>query len=117
MSVAKLNYVLICLDDQCFMCTIVQAYAPPPPNYFVRLDNRTSKDDLYLRRRSSMRRWLCCSCHAEEPNHLENEHHKNQSYGDGRSLQVSFFSCSNFLTGTLNWESLRVSLETAGLCH
>ncbi|KAK8577798.1 hypothetical protein V6N13_028063 [Hibiscus sabdariffa] len=46
----------------------------PPPGYFVRLEN---SDDLYLRKRSRMRRWLCCSCLIEEryrPH--ENEHLK-----------------------------------------
>ncbi|XP_039050904.1 PTI1-like tyrosine-protein kinase 3 isoform X2 [Hibiscus syriacus] len=47
----------------------------PPPGYFVRLEN---SDDLYLRRRSRMRRWLCCSCLVEESYQPhENEHLKS----------------------------------------
>ncbi|CAI9117321.1 OLC1v1018695C4 [Oldenlandia corymbosa var. corymbosa] len=38
----------------------------PPPGYFVRLENRGSEDDLYLRKRARMRRWLCCTCQVEE---------------------------------------------------
>ncbi|XP_050375224.1 PTI1-like tyrosine-protein kinase 1 isoform X1 [Argentina anserina] len=57
----------------------------PPPGYFVRLENASVDDDLYLRKKARMRRWLCCSCHVEEsyPSH-ESEHLKSPgSYGDG----------------------------------
>ncbi|KAK7390715.1 hypothetical protein VNO78_18739 [Psophocarpus tetragonolobus] len=56
-----------------------------PPDYFVRLGNTTYKDDLYLRKRTRMRRWLCCTCQVEEsyPSN-ENEHLKSpRNYGDG----------------------------------
>ncbi|KAI4345016.1 hypothetical protein L6164_012186 [Bauhinia variegata] len=57
-----------------------------PPHYFVRLDDqRTTKDDLYLRKRTRMRRWFCCTCQVEEsyPSN-ENEHLKSLgNYGDG----------------------------------
>ncbi|THF94774.1 hypothetical protein TEA_007162 [Camellia sinensis var. sinensis] len=36
-----------------------------PPGYFVRLQ-KTSSDDLYLRKKARMRRWLCCTCQVEE---------------------------------------------------
>ncbi|XP_031407245.1 PTI1-like tyrosine-protein kinase 3 isoform X3 [Punica granatum] len=39
------------------------AHAPTPAN-FVRL--YSSKDDLFLRKRYKMRRWLCCTCQVEE---------------------------------------------------
>ncbi|PIN01109.1 Serine/threonine protein kinase [Handroanthus impetiginosus] len=57
----------------------------PPPGYFVRLENKSAEDDLYLRKRSRMRRWLCCTCQVEEsyqPN--ENEHLKSpRNHADG----------------------------------
>ncbi|KAH1140712.1 hypothetical protein AAZX31_10G280500 [Glycine max] len=63
--------------------------APPahasPPEYFVLQGNTTYKDDLYLRKRTGMRRWLCCTCQVEEsyPSN-ENEHLKSpRNYGDG----------------------------------
>lgn len=65
---------------------LLQAHASPPPGYFVRLGN-TSKDDLYLRKRTRMRRWLCCTCQVEEPYPSnENDHLKSpRNYGDGNS--------------------------------
>ncbi|KAL2470191.1 PTI1-like tyrosine-protein kinase 3 [Abeliophyllum distichum] len=39
---------------------------PPPPGYFVPLKQSSSEDDLYLRKRARMRRWLCCTCQVEE---------------------------------------------------
>ncbi|KAJ1385832.1 Tyrosine-protein kinase, active site [Sesbania bispinosa] len=63
-----------------------QAHASPP-GYFVRLENTTCKDDIYLRKRTRMRRWLCCTCQVEEsyPSN-ENEHLKSpRNYGDGNS--------------------------------
>ncbi|KAK6145780.1 hypothetical protein DH2020_019649 [Rehmannia glutinosa] len=57
----------------------------PPPGYFVRLENKSAEDDLYLRKRTRMRRWLCCTCQVEEsyqPN--ENEHLKSpRNHADG----------------------------------
>ncbi|CAI8601663.1 unnamed protein product [Vicia faba] len=70
------------------------AHAPhPPPNYFVRVGDSDNKDDLYLRKRTRMRRWLCCTCQVEEsyPSN-ENEHLKSpRPYGDGntKSSRVS----------------------------
>ena len=61
----------------------------PPPSYFVRLENNSAEDNLYLRRRTRMRRWLCCTCQVEEsyqPN--ENEHLKsprNNAEGNQRN--------------------------------
>ncbi|AES63081.2 putative non-specific protein-tyrosine kinase RLK-Pelle-RLCK-VIII family [Medicago truncatula] len=55
-----------------------------PPDYFV-LGNSTYKDNLYPRKSTRMRRWLCCTCQVEEsyPSN-ENEHLKSpRSYGDG----------------------------------
>ncbi|KAI4334745.1 hypothetical protein L6164_013457 [Bauhinia variegata] len=61
------------------------SHASPAP-YFVRLDNqRTTNNDLHLRKRTRMRRWLCCTCQVEEsyPSN-ENEHLKSPgNYGDG----------------------------------
>ncbi|XP_059287421.1 PTI1-like tyrosine-protein kinase 1 isoform X1 [Lycium ferocissimum] len=57
----------------------------PPPGYFSRLENRRAEDDLYLRKRVRMRRWLCCTCQVEEsyPSN-ETEHLKNPpSHADG----------------------------------
>ncbi|KAK7343235.1 hypothetical protein VNO77_11827 [Canavalia gladiata] len=56
-----------------------------PPAYFVRLGNTTYKEDQYLKKRTRMRRWLCCTCQVEEsyPSN-ENEHLKSpRNYGDG----------------------------------
>ncbi|BAT93544.1 hypothetical protein LR48_Vigan02g273200 [Vigna angularis] len=55
-----------------------------PPDYFVRQGNTTYQDDLFLRKRTRMRRWLCCTCQVEEsyPSN-ENEHLKSpRNYGD-----------------------------------
>ncbi|KAK7358035.1 hypothetical protein VNO80_17334 [Phaseolus coccineus] len=55
------------------------------PDYFVRQGNTTYQDDLFLRKRTRMRRWLCCTCQVEEsyPSN-ENEHLKSpRNYGDG----------------------------------
>ncbi|XP_009345630.1 PTI1-like tyrosine-protein kinase 1 isoform X1 [Pyrus x bretschneideri] len=57
----------------------------PPPGYFVRLEDTSAEDDLYLRKKVRMRRWLCCTCHVEEsyPSN-ENEHLKSpKHYADG----------------------------------
>ena len=69
-------------------CLIMQAHTPPGPGYFYRLENNTSKDDLYLRKRTKMRRWLCCSCQVEESYPSgENEQIKSpRNYGDGMFL-------------------------------
>ncbi|XP_048140280.1 PTI1-like tyrosine-protein kinase 3 isoform X1 [Rhodamnia argentea] len=37
-----------------------------PPSYFMRLDRPRAQDDLLLRKRDKMRRWLCCTCQVEE---------------------------------------------------
>ncbi|KDO41318.1 hypothetical protein CISIN_1g0206412mg, partial [Citrus sinensis] len=55
----------------------------PSPGYFVRLD-KGPEDDLYLKKRVKMRRWLCCTCQVEEsyPSH-ENERLKSpKNYPD-----------------------------------
>ncbi|KAI8537640.1 hypothetical protein RHMOL_Rhmol09G0039900 [Rhododendron molle] len=50
----------------------------PPPGYFVRLQKTSAEDDLYLRKKARMRRWLCCTCQVEEsyPS-TDNEPYKN----------------------------------------
>lgn len=65
----------------------LQAHAPPP-GYFVRLENKSAEDDLYLRKRARMRRWLCCTCQVEEsyPSN-ENEPFKSpKNHADGMFL-------------------------------
>ncbi|KAG5530908.1 hypothetical protein RHGRI_025755 [Rhododendron griersonianum] len=56
---------------------LVQAHEPPP-GYFVRLQKTSAEDDLYLRKKARMRRWLCCTCQVEEsyPS-TDNEPYKN----------------------------------------
>ncbi|KAK5804863.1 hypothetical protein PVK06_032514 [Gossypium arboreum] len=50
----------------------------PPPGYFVRLEN---SDNLYLKKRTRMRRWLCCSCLVEDTYQShENEHLRSPNY-------------------------------------
>ncbi|KAH1089521.1 hypothetical protein J1N35_016778 [Gossypium stocksii] len=50
----------------------------PPPGYFVRLEN---SDDLYLKKRTRMRRWLCCSCLVEDTYQShENERLRSPNY-------------------------------------
>ncbi|KAH9752112.1 protein kinase domain-containing protein [Citrus sinensis] len=61
----------------------------PSPGYFVRLD-KGPEDDLYLKKRVKMRRWLCCTCQVEEsyPSH-ENERLKSpKNYPDGHHKKV-----------------------------
>ena len=53
--------VLRCSTD---LTVITQAYAPP--GYCVLKDNSTL-EDISVRKRDKMRRWLCCTCHVEEP--------------------------------------------------
>ncbi|KAG8390170.1 hypothetical protein BUALT_Bualt01G0055600 [Buddleja alternifolia] len=65
----------------------------PPPGYFVRLENKSTEDDLYLSKRTRMRRWLCCTCQVDEsyPSN-ENEHLKsprNHADGHQRGSKVS----------------------------
>ena len=47
------------------LTVITQAYAPPP-GYFV-LENNITLEDISVTKRGRMRRWLCCTCHVEEP--------------------------------------------------
>ncbi|PQQ19302.1 hypothetical protein Pyn_07074 [Prunus yedoensis var. nudiflora] len=57
----------------------------PPPGYFVRLENTNTDDDLYLRKKVRMRKWLCCTCHVEE-SYPSNENERLKSpkhYADG----------------------------------
>lgn len=57
----------------------------PPPGYFVRLQKTSAEDDLYLRKKARMRRWLCCTCQVEEsyPS-TDNEPYKNpRNHADG----------------------------------
>ncbi|KAL8457562.1 hypothetical protein ACS0TY_035430 [Phlomoides rotata] len=72
--------------------TTGQAKAPPP-SYFVRLENKSAEDNLSLRRRTMMHRWLCCTCQVEESYHPhENEHLKsprNNADGNQRNSKTS----------------------------
>ncbi|XP_042062833.1 PTI1-like tyrosine-protein kinase 1 isoform X1 [Salvia splendens] len=65
----------------------------PPPSHFVRLENKRAKNNLYMRKRTRMRKWLCCTCQVEESYHPdENEHLKSpRDNGDGhqRGSKVS----------------------------
>ncbi|EYU36740.1 hypothetical protein ABFS82_14G295300 [Erythranthe guttata] len=65
----------------------------PPPGYFVRLENKTVEEDPYLKKRTRMRRWLCCTCHVEESyQQNENEHLKsprNNADGHQRGSKTS----------------------------
>ncbi|TYH52611.1 hypothetical protein ES332_D09G040400v1 [Gossypium tomentosum] len=57
----------------------MEAHIPPPPGYFVQLEN---PDGLFLKKRTRMCRWLCCSCQVEENyQSRENEHLKCNSDG------------------------------------
>ncbi|KAG8492982.1 hypothetical protein CXB51_012628 [Gossypium anomalum] len=68
----------------------MQAHIPPPPGYFVQLEN---SDGLFLKKRTRMRRWLCCSCQVEENyQSRENEHLKCNSDG----LNFFFHGCVIF---------------------
>ena len=66
------------------VCCTLQAHAPPP-GYFVRLENKSPEYDLYLSKKVKMRRWLCCTCQAEESyTSHENERAKSpKNYPDG----------------------------------
>lgn len=65
-----------------------------PPGYFIRLENTSAEDDLYLSKRVRMRRWLCCTCQVDEsyPSN-ENEHLKSPAnHADGGMLpQLSLY--------------------------
>ncbi|PPS05845.1 hypothetical protein GOBAR_AA14802 [Gossypium barbadense] len=62
------------------------AHIPPPPGYFVQLEN---PDGLFLKKRTRVRRWLCCSCQVEENyQSRENEHLKCTSDGHQKNSKV-----------------------------
>ncbi|PPD70986.1 hypothetical protein GOBAR_DD32132 [Gossypium barbadense] len=65
------------------------AHAPSRGNF----DQLGNTDDLYLKKRSRMRRWLCCSCQAEESYQAhENEHlkaPKDHTDGNHRNSRVA----------------------------
>ncbi|CAB4294260.1 unnamed protein product [Prunus armeniaca] len=64
----------------------------PPPGYFVRLENTSTDDDLYLRKKVRMRKWLCCTCHVEE-SYPSNENERLKSpkhYTDG---EEALYAC------------------------
>ncbi|MFQ6627932.1 hypothetical protein Gotur_007041 [Gossypium turneri] len=77
------------LDHECMYCGITQAHAPSRGNF----DQLGNTDDLYLKKRSRMRRWLCCSCQAEESYQAhENEHlkaPKDHTDGNHRNSRVA----------------------------
>ncbi|PPD87886.1 hypothetical protein GOBAR_DD15179 [Gossypium barbadense] len=57
--------------------SLENAHIPPPPSYFVQLEN---PDGLFLKKRTRMCRWICCSCPVEENyQSRENEHLKCNS--------------------------------------
>lgn len=96
------------------LCGTMQAHAPPP-GYFVRLENASADDDLYLRKKARMRRWLCCSCHVDEsyPSH-ESEHLKSPgSYADGifSYLPIFFYLACK-------WKKIKIrsSCDTISKC-
>ncbi|GMI64388.1 MAZZA [Hibiscus trionum] len=68
---------------ECMFCGLMQAHASPRGN-FVQLE---ITDNLYLKKRSRMRRWLCCSCQVDESYHQhENEHLKApKDHADGHN--------------------------------
>ncbi|XP_057499076.1 PTI1-like tyrosine-protein kinase 1 isoform X1 [Actinidia eriantha] len=57
----------------------------PPPGYFVRLPRTSAEDDLYLRKKARMRRWLCCTCQVEEsyPSTDHEPFKSPRNHGDG----------------------------------
>ena len=57
----------------------------PPPGYFVRLQRTSAEDDLYLRKKARMRRWLCCTCQVEEsyPSTDHEPFKSPRNHGDG----------------------------------
>ncbi|KAL4591242.1 hypothetical protein LXL04_004198 [Taraxacum kok-saghyz] len=72
-----------------FLSFLMQADAPPP-GHFLRLGKPRAQDDLILRKRDRMRRWLCCTCQVEESypsnengftknhsDHTDGQHHKD----------------------------------------
>ncbi|KAG4144518.1 hypothetical protein ERO13_D05G042200v2 [Gossypium hirsutum] len=64
----------------------MQAHIPPPSGYFVQLEN---PDGLFLKKRTRMRRWLCCSCQVKENyQSRENEHLKCNSDGHQKNSKV-----------------------------
>ncbi|TYG65045.1 hypothetical protein ES288_D06G153500v1 [Gossypium darwinii] len=64
----------------------MQAHIPPPPGYFVQLENL---DGLFLKKRTRMRRWLCSSCQVEENyQSRENNHLKCNSDGHQKNSNV-----------------------------
>ncbi|TYI76763.1 hypothetical protein E1A91_D06G099400v1 [Gossypium mustelinum] len=75
----------------------MQAHIPPPPGYFVQLEN---PDGLFLKKRMRMRRWLCCSCQVKENyQSRENEHLKCNSDGICY-FDLNFFFMLIFLLDT-----------------
>lgn len=49
------------------MLITMQAHAPPPPpGYIVRLEKNSLDDNCHIRKKGRMRKWLCCTCQAEE---------------------------------------------------
>ncbi|CAI0541223.1 unnamed protein product [Linum tenue] len=86
--------------DQCLMegkdCNsrhLVATHAPCPA-LFIRLDKTRSQDDLILRKRDKMRRWLCCTCQVEEayPSHenelLRSPKHHNDGHPKGANASA-----------------------------
>ncbi|KAL8457820.1 hypothetical protein ACS0TY_035624 [Phlomoides rotata] len=70
--------------------SFTEIFQAPPPSYFVRLENKSAEDNLYLRRRTRMRRWLCCTCQVEESYHPhENKHLKSPRNNANRNQRNS----------------------------
>ncbi|KAL8532055.1 hypothetical protein ACS0TY_008602 [Phlomoides rotata] len=70
--------------------SFTEIFQAPPPSYFVRLENKSAEDNLYLRRRTRIRRWLCCTCQVEESYHPhENKHLKSPRNNANRNQRNS----------------------------
>ncbi|KAI7726260.1 hypothetical protein M8C21_008604, partial [Ambrosia artemisiifolia] len=59
-----------------------------PPGYFRRLGKQRAQDDLILRKRDRMRRWLCCTCQVEE-SHPSNDNGLMKSHSDHVDVGIS----------------------------
>ncbi|CAI0541222.1 unnamed protein product [Linum tenue] len=77
----------------CVLGDVEQTHAPCPA-LFIRLDKTRSQDDLILRKRDKMRRWLCCTCQVEEayPSHenelLRSPKHHNDGHPKGANASA-----------------------------
>lgn len=65
----------------------MQAHTPPP-GYIVRLEKNSLDDNCYIRKKGRMRKWLCCTCQAEEsyPRHESEPFKSPKEQTDGKFL-------------------------------